>query len=195
MKIIFGKIIDAWTAFLSEGFTPRSRAQRSTILSLFSSGLILVYIFFGINWLFTKGFDLITNKTKVNAHETTQFFNISIKIDAQYQVAVLLLSIVFIIYFALCVKSLITRRFYDMGSSYFVSRSISSLYLILIIIAKLKSILTIYNQNLPDFTVKIPHFILINDTLAYVWTFLILIPILLLPSNTIKSKKPQKKKS
>lgn len=192
---IFGSIIDAWTAFLSEAFTPKSRAIRSDLISLFASTLVLMYLYLDVKWIFTRGFDLITEKTKIDAHESTKFFQFGIKIDSQYQTAVLLLTIVIVIYLGLCVKSLITRRFYDVGLSYRVSRYISATYIALIIVAFLKIILKTYNQILPDYAVSTPHFILINQDLAYIWSFLILIPMLLIPSNTIEPKKHKKKES
>lgn len=195
MNEIFANIIDAWTAFLSEAFTPKSRALRSNLYSLFASSIVLMYVYLGIKWIFTRGMDIIANKTKINPHETTEFFKFGFKIDSQYQTAVLLLTIVSVIYFALCIKSLITRRFYDIGFSYNISRYVSTLYLILMMIAFLKQIITIYNQNLPDYAVTIPKFILINHNLAYVWTFIILIPMLLMPSNTVTPKKLKNKQS
>ena len=186
---IAGTMTDAWSVFFKEAFTPKTRALRKDIFTIFSSPII---IYFLLKYLMTFVHKLpffVTSKTEVNVMDATKSFDQLLSTLTPITSAIWSwISIIIAIYLLCCVSSLIIRRIFDMGLSIKTSKMIMLVIIAIIIytLYPMISILINHSQTLIHIsTTSLPY-----ASSTYTISFIMILYALLqtIPSNMFNSK-------
>lgn len=189
MMKIAGTITDAWSVFFKEAFIPRTRALRKDIAAI-SWLPIIVYFILKYLMVFVHDMPLyVTSKTNVNVLDSTKSFNQLLSTVGPVTSAIWSwISILFIIYIACCISSLIIRRLFDTGLSMAVSKSIMILLIIIALYILSPIIIVLINHAQSFFqiaSISLPY-----TSSSFLIAFAIVVYALLqiIPSNMFNSK-------
>lgn len=186
---ITATIIDAWSVFFKEAFTPKTRALRKDIFAIFWLPIIAYFLLKYLMIFIHKAPVFITLKTNVNVTDSTKSFDQLLSTLTPITSAIWSwISIIIAIYLLCCISSLIIRRMFDMGLSMKVSKMIMFIIIVIIVytLYPMLSILINHSQTLIHIsTATLPY-----ASSTYTISFIIILYVLLqtIPSNMFNSE-------
>jgi len=189
MMNITAAIIDAWSVVFKEPFTPKTRALRKDVFTIFWLPII-AYFLLKYLMIFVHKIPLfITTKTNVNVTDATKSFDQLLSALTPITSAIWSwISIIIMVYLLCCIFSLIIRRMFDMGLSMKISKVVMFIIIVIIVytLSPMLSVLINHSQTLIHIsTAKLPY-----ASSTYAISFIILLYVLLqiIPSNMFNPK-------